>query len=200
MIYYSCPACGYDLKIGDEYAGRPAHCWHCRNVHTVPMVSTNPPRNNPQSNRMINFTCLGCGAALQIDKKWAGRLGHCPHCGVNSPVPGNPRRSSKIGILARMCAVPFAVVAFWAFFYGQVADPTWFILGGVGAVVLALLYCWGGTHLFAMIFEREAYKVWKRGGGDPWFDTLDPPFNNDPPEVRYQEIFREQLRQDEEQA
>jgi hypothetical protein len=36
----------------------------------------------------------------------------------------------------------------------------------------------------------------RKGGGDPWFDSLPPPFNDDPPEVRYQELFREKLRQE----
>ena len=62
MIAYSCPACGYDVKIGDEFAGRPGQCWHCRNIHTVPMVSTNPPPNNPPPKPMINFICQGCGS------------------------------------------------------------------------------------------------------------------------------------------
>jgi hypothetical protein len=44
-------------------------------------------------------------------------------------------------------------------------------------------------------------RVWlliKHGGGDPWFSSLPPPFNNDPPEVRYQELFEEKLRQENE--
>jgi hypothetical protein len=32
--------------------------------------------------------------------------------------------------------------------------------------------------------------MWKKGGGDPFFDTLDSPLNTDPPSVRFQELYR----------
>ena len=36
--------------------------------------------------------------------------------------------------------------------------------------------------------------VRRKGGGDPFFDTLHWPFNNDDDSVRYQELYREKER------
>ena len=138
---------------------------------------------------MIPFVCSGCGAQLQIGEQWAGGLGHCPHCGSNSRVPGNPKRTSKLVILARIVAIPVAGVAFYAPFMG------WsFFLGGVLAVGLGLLFLWAFTNLWTFLSGPREYRLWKAGGGDPWFDTLDPPLNMDPPSVRYRELYFEKLR------
>ena len=66
---------------------------------------------------MIDFTCDGCHASLQIGDEWAGKLGHCPHCGVNSRVPGNRKRTSKAVICARIGCLPIVVVTFWGLMF-----------------------------------------------------------------------------------
>jgi hypothetical protein len=71
-----------------------------------------------------------------------------------------------------------------------------FILGAVIAFAVIMLFLWGGTNLFMFLSRPREYWLWKKGGGDPFFDTLDSPLNNDPPEVRFQELFRERARQE----
>ena len=143
---------------------------------------------------MISFICVGCGTNLEIGDKWAGKLGHCPHCGTDSPVPGNPRRTSKLTILIRFVALPLAVVAFWACFLGWA-----FFIGGAITVAFFVFFPWVVTNLGTFLFYPRYYRLWKAGGGDPWFDTLDSPLNTDPPYVRYQELYREKLRQESQQ-
>jgi hypothetical protein len=157
---------------------------------------------------MIFFNCVGCGKRLQIDDEWAGKLGRCCFCGVNSPVPGTnmpvldyPKRSSRVGIIARMTAYPVAVLGFWVSVFilggvGGMALP--FLLGGIGALAGILFICWAGTNIIMWILNPKEMKLWKNGGGDPWFDTVPPPFNNDPDSTRYQELYRERLRLEEE--
>ena len=140
---------------------------------------------------MIHFICCGCGKALHIGDEQAGKLGGCPYCGVNTRVPGNPRRTSKLTILMRIVAIPLAVVAFWASFLGL---PI--LIGGVIALAVMILFLWGVTNLVTFLMAPREYRIWKKGGGDPWFDSLDPPLNSDPPYVRYQEMFREKSRQE----
>jgi hypothetical protein len=94
--------------------------------------------------------------------------------------------------------IPFAVVAFWAAML-SIADVGLafnFVLGGVIAVVLSIAFLWGFTNLGTFLSHPREYRLWKKGGGDPWFDTVDEPFNNDPPSIRYQELCREKARQE----
>ena len=148
---------------------------------------------------MLFFKCVGCGTPLQVGSEWAGKPVNCPYCQAVSLVPypqlqqaNYPKRTSKLKILARFCVYPFAVTAFWAFFLG-----TPIIIGGLAAIAGIVLYLWGGTNLLMWISSPGSMKLWKSGGGDPWFDTLPPPFNTDPDEVRYQELYRERLRLEE---
>jgi DNA-directed RNA polymerase subunit RPC12/RpoP len=147
---------------------------------------------------MIIFICCGCGAALHIGDKQAGRLGRCPYCHANTRVPGNPRRTSKLTILARISCLPFAAVLFWALMFCivDVSAALALVLGGVIALAIALFFLWGVTNFFTFLMCPREYWIWKRNGGDPWFDTLPGPLNTDPPETRFQELFREKSRQE----
>ena len=117
---------------------------------------------------MIFFKCVGCGAALQVGNEWAGKPANCPYCQAISPVPypqlqpaSYPKRTSKLKILARFCAYPLAVTAFWAFFLG-----TPVIIGGLAAIAGIVLYLWDGTNLLMWISSPGSMKLWKSGGGD----------------------------------
>jgi hypothetical protein len=111
---------------------------------------------------------------------------------------GCQRRTSKLTILFRLVAIPFAVVGFWGvmFLIADVGLAFSVVLGGVIAVLVGIGWCWGLTNLGTFLSNPREYRLWKRGGGDPWFDTLDPPLNNDPDSVRYQEVYRERDRQE----
>ena len=75
------------------------------------------PLDRPQEIKMIAFTCDGCGASLKIADKWSGRLGHCPHCGTDSPVPGYPRRTPKPVIIARIGCFPMLIAVSWGIMF-----------------------------------------------------------------------------------
>ena len=97
-----------------------------------------------------------------------------------------------------MVIIPFAVVGFWGamFCIADVGLGFCFVLGGMVAVALGLLFCWAFTNFFTFLSHPREYRLWKAGGGDPFFDTLDRPFNNDSDAARYQELYREQARQE----
>lgn len=202
MIYFKCVGCGKRLQIDDQWAGKSGSCPYCKAISPVP-----GPQQQTNTNR-IGFVCSGCGAQLNIGREWAGKLGNCPYCGVNSPVPvtntpvpAGPRRSSKLGILARLVAWPVIGLTGWIILFFFLGMGDWilpFIVGGFGSVFGILFIYWALMQIIMWIWCPREMKLWKSGGGDPFFDTLPPPFNNDPDEVKYQELFRERLRLEEE--
>ena len=111
--------------------------------------------------------------------------------------PGGLKRTPKLTIAFRMVIIPFAVVAFWGLMLciADVGLGFCLVLGGVGAVLLGLGFCWGFTNVCTFVYSPRCYRLWKQGGGDPFFDTLDRPFNNDPDSIRYQELCQEAARQ-----
>ena len=145
---------------------------------------------------MIDFTCDRCHSNLQIGNEFAGKLGHCPYCGTTSRVPGYPKRTSKFLILARISVFPLAVLGFWSAFLSlagtAVVVP--FVLGGMIAVAGSIFFCWAFTNLVVLLTCPRAYRIWRRGGGDPFFDSLPPPLNNDPLSTRYSALYREKAR------
>jgi len=112
-------------------------------------------------------------------------------------VPGSLKRTPKLTIVFRMVIIPFAVVGFWGLMLSIAAPVLGFflVLGGVGAVLVGLGFCWGLTNILTCLSHPREYRIWKRNGGDPFFDTVDEPFNTDPSSVRYQELFKEAARQ-----
>jgi hypothetical protein len=106
------------------------------------------------------------------------------------------RRTSKRTIIFRIAIIPFLVVAFWGLMFAT-ADLElgfYFVLGGVGAIVGAIGFLWLFTNICTFLSFPTYYKIWKSGGGDPFFDSVDGPFNTDPDSVRYQELYREKAR------
>lgn len=150
---------------------------------------------------MIYFNCGSCGASLRIssDVVQPG-YGTCPKCGFqttinpsdNQPGPCEPQRTTKSTILFRIMIVPMIVMGFFTLITGV---PAVFI-GGVGFPLLLLLIWWAGVNLFSRCSNPEVYRAWKAGGGDPFFDTMMPPFNTDPDSVRYKELYELNLRQE----
>jgi hypothetical protein len=67
------------------------------------------------------------------------------------------------------------------------------MLGGIGALAIVTFLLWAIMNIYLwLIAPKEVYRMMKRGGCDPFFDTMCEPFNCDPPEVRFQELRREQ--------
>ncbi len=107
------------------------------------------------------------------------------------------KRTSKLKIVFRIAVIPFLVTAFWGSMF-CIADPEigfYFVLGGVGAVVFAIGFLWLFTNICTFLSCPRYYRIWKKGGGDPFFDSIDSPLNNDPDSVRYQELYQERARQ-----
>ena len=117
------------------------------------------------------------------------------------PASGGLKRTPKLTIVARMVIIPFAVVGFWGLMFCivDVERGFWFLVSGVGAVLLGIGWCWGFTNVCTFLSCPKEYRLWKKGGGDPWFDTLDRPFNNDCDATRYQELYQERARQESEE-
>ena len=72
-----------------------------------------------------------------------------------------------------------------------------FVYGTIGLLVIVFLL-WAFVNFFTFIGSPHYYRMWKAGGGDPFIDTLPSPINNDPDSVRYQELFQEKARQEDE--
>ena len=62
---------------------------------------------------------------------------------------GGLKRTPKWKIAARMVIIPFAVVGFWGLMLSSAAPVLGLclVLGGVGAVLLGLGFCWGFTNV-----------------------------------------------------
>jgi hypothetical protein len=139
---------------------------------------------------MLNFTCQNCWANLQVGDEWCGKVAQCCSCGALTDIPG-PKRTSKLKILARLTAIPLALACLSKFIFGSA-----FFWGGIIAIVFAYGFLWAFSNLGALILWPRTYWMIRKGGGDPWFDTVDWPFNTDPPHVRFQELYRMKLRQE----
>ena len=110
----------------------------------------------------------------------------------------NPKRTSKLTIILRMALIPLLVTAFWGLML-SIADVSlglYLFLGGLVALVLGIGFLWAFTNVGTFLLCPREYRLWKAGGGDPFFDSLDSPINNDPPSVKLQELYREKARQE----
>ncbi len=113
-----------------------------------------------------------------------------------------PRRTSKLTILSRLSIVPIGITLFWSFMFslgGNYSIVRAILVGGFGATAAVFVFLWGFVNLMTLITMPKVWWLLRRGGGDPWFASLPEPFNNDPPSVRYQELYEEKLRQENEQ-
>jgi hypothetical protein len=142
---------------------------------------------------MIRFNCAGCGRELQIGEALVRQLARCPFCQAVSRV--SLRRTPKAVIIGRISLLPMLALGFYAFFFAHVGLATPFVLGGVGMMAFMIPWMWGFTNFMVWLTSPREYRIWKSGGGDPFFDTVDSPFNTDSPETRYQELYAEKLRQ-----
>ena len=120
-----------------------------------------------------------------------GNLAACPYCWAKTVVPNYPMRTSKLTIIGRIVFIPLMAVVCVGALLG-----TPVIIGGVIGLAVMLGFWWVFTNLVTFLINPGYYRLWKRGGGDPWFDTLPEPLNNDPPSVRFQELYREKSKQD----
>ena len=72
------------------------------------------------------------------------------------------------------------------------------LFGGLGTLAVLLFFLWGFVNLATFLTMPKMWWLIKIGGGDPGFDLLPPPIKDDFPEVRYQELHQEKVRQENE--
>ena len=73
-----------------------------------------------------------------------------------------------------MVIIPFAIVAFWGLML-SIAAPVLglcLVLGGVGAVLVGLTFCWGFTNVCTFLYSPRYYRLWKKGMGEIHFLIL----------------------------
>jgi hypothetical protein len=70
------------------------------------------------------------------------------------------------------------------------------LIGGLGTTAAVLGFLWFFTNAMTFLTMPKVWWLMRKGGADPWFSSLPPPFNNAPPHVRYQDLFEEKLRQE----
>jgi len=70
------------------------------------------------------------------------------------------------------------------------------IIGGAIGLALMIGFWWAFTNIGTFLTNPGYYRLWRKGGGDPFFDTVPEPFNTDPSSTRYQELYREKARQE----
>jgi hypothetical protein len=85
----------------------------------------------------------------------------------------------------------FSIVDVWAGVY--------FLVGGLGWCAIMIGFVWLVTNVGTFLCNPKEYRLWKKGGGDPFFDTQTGFINTDPDEVKYQELYRERERMKTEQ-
>ncbi len=182
---WNCQNCGRHLSIaGNNTAGAKALCSHCKKFCIVP--------KGP-----LQFTCRNrdCGAVNEIPREYAGQLAACYACGATNRVPGSIPRTSRWKIIGRWWTWPIIVLSFYAFFWSWISWDivlVW-MFGGIGALAIATFLLWAIMRIAAwFIVPKDVYRTMKEGGFDPFFDAMCAPFNCDPPEVRWQELYRAQ--------
>lgn len=106
------------------------------------------------------------------------------------------KRTSKLVILARLSLLPFLFVFGVSMLYsliGQGWDTFKLLTMVLGAI---LLFLWAFVNVGTFLISPTNYMLWRRGGGDPWFDSLPPPLNFDDDSTRYAELYQAQLQDD----
>ena len=102
-------------------------------------------------------------------------------------------------ILFRLTCIPLAVLGFLGGLLSFLGAPCDFVLSWIIGGLIALVFCigfmWAITNLFTFLYCPRYYWLWRRGGGDPYFDSMPEPFNMDDDLVRYQELYAERARQ-----
>jgi hypothetical protein len=101
---------------------------------------------------MINFTCRGCGANLEIADNLAGRPAGCPFCGILQRVPGEVRRPSRIKILFRFWLIPLLFSSFWLLLFPPLGFAMLAALAGLTVFLWllahAIWFCMGPRQYF----------------------------------------------------
>ena len=118
-------------------------------------------------------------------------------------MPGFPKRTSKLTILFRLSIVPIGITLFWAYMLslgGNYGIVRAILIGGFGTTAVIFFFLWGFVNLMTILTMPKVWWLLKKGGGDPWFESLPEPFNTDDLSTRFQELYREKARQEWEQA
>ena len=90
MIHYKCDACQVDLSAENNQSGKPAECYKCKNIQTVPLPDFLPRVSCPNCDEEI-------GDRTEED---SGRIIKCPKCGCAVRLPEMPGKESGCSFTA----------------------------------------------------------------------------------------------------
>jgi len=90
-------ACGRDIQVSRQYAGKTVRCPACNQYVVIPQTTDffgppaqetapAPPLPVQARDPSIRFVC-SCGKHVRVPAKYAGRFGRCPQCGVRLRIP-----------------------------------------------------------------------------------------------------------------
>jgi len=85
-------ACGKDVTVPPQYAGKTIRCSACGHHVVIPQKSDffGPPAEPlpapPKPTPFIRFTCT-CGKKIKAPAHYAGQTGKCPQCGSRIKIP-----------------------------------------------------------------------------------------------------------------
>jgi membrane associated rhomboid family serine protease len=85
-------ACGRDVTVPPQYAGKTIRCSTCGHPVVIPQQSNffGPPAEDASTpakrTPSIRFTCT-CGKKIKAPASYAGRIGKCPQCGSRVKIP-----------------------------------------------------------------------------------------------------------------
>lgn len=88
-------ACGKDVAVPRQYAGRTIRCASCGQHVVIPHKSdffgpaAEPARTPPRRDLSIRFACA-CGRKIKAPAQYAGKTGKCPQCGSRVRIPAIP--------------------------------------------------------------------------------------------------------------
>ena len=80
--------CGARLKAPDGSVGKSVRCSVCGNAVFVPgaRAGSAVQTANAELEAWIRVVCK-CGKVIKSPPEWAGKIGHCPRCGVEQVMP-----------------------------------------------------------------------------------------------------------------
>lgn len=90
-------ACGRDVTVSRQYAGRTVRCPGCDQYVVIPQQSDffGPAQQHtrtssllppPRGSQSIRFACT-CGRKIKVPARYGGRFGKCPECGLRLRIP-----------------------------------------------------------------------------------------------------------------
>lgn len=99
-ITTACTACGKQVRVADEHAGKTIKCPGCKSPLTLPGAA------GPSASQTLAVVCSSCNKGLRVPAKYAGKRVKCPNCNQPIDVLPSPKRSSVPPVAAPAAKAP----------------------------------------------------------------------------------------------